>query len=204
MPDQSDEFNNNYRNPDPHPVDALMNVYWRCHADTLEEPHRTQLHHALDIFAETREPAGARWLRKRTGPKTVVSSNPQRSRIYSETTPHGPTPFPCRTTNAPPMILTVLAGPSVRVRQWEIRRALERPDDPKSGESGESGDIEDYREARRTPPRLRLLRAKVETCWVLPSAIQMGSTASSLDGWTPTGLPVAAPMCGLTTVLGER
>ena len=42
---------------EPHPIDALMDVYWRRHADSLEEPHRSQLHHALDIFAETREPA---------------------------------------------------------------------------------------------------------------------------------------------------
>ena len=42
---------------EPHPIDALMDVYWRRHADELEEPHRTQLHDALDIFAESRDAA---------------------------------------------------------------------------------------------------------------------------------------------------
>ncbi len=32
-------------------------------------------------------------------------------------------PDPLPDNHSPPMILTVLAGPSVRVRQWEIRRA---------------------------------------------------------------------------------
>jgi len=41
----------------PDVIDEMMEAYWRTHADTLDEPARTQLLDALDLFAANRRDA---------------------------------------------------------------------------------------------------------------------------------------------------
>jgi len=36
-------------------ITEMMEAYWREHADTLDPNAREMLHHALDVFAESRD-----------------------------------------------------------------------------------------------------------------------------------------------------